>query len=142
MKRSSLARPAAQRIVSAVAVIFGLATVLAGGRVLAGADPGYVVFRPLLVFNVLMGVAYLATGVVIWRGLRQASLAAGTIFGLNAIVLLAVTILFANGAAVAPDSVRAMIFRTAVWLVLLLALLRSERRSGPSTATPLSSARS
>ncbi len=32
-----------------VALVFGLATLVAGTRVLAGSDPGYVVFEPLLV---------------------------------------------------------------------------------------------
>ena len=43
--------------------MFGL---VAGGRVLLGGDPGYVVYLPLLVFNTAMGVAYLFTGVRAW----------------------------------------------------------------------------
>ena len=48
-KRSALA--------ALVAVRFGVATVVAGSRVLLGADPGYAVFRPLLWCNAAMGVA-------------------------------------------------------------------------------------
>lgn len=45
------------RILAAgMAVLFGAATLVAGGRVLLGADPGYEVFRPLLVYNTAMGV--------------------------------------------------------------------------------------
>ncbi len=51
-------------MLAAVAVLFGIATVVAGTRVLSGSDPGYLVFRPLLIFNTAMGVAYLAAGVV------------------------------------------------------------------------------
>lgn len=142
MKQTSRARSNVQRVVSAVAVIVGLATVVAGSRVLSGVDPGYVVFRPLLVFNVLMGMGYIAAGVAIWHGLRQGRFAAATILGLNVMVLLAITILFANGADVAPDSVRAMIFRTAVWLVLLIVLRRSEPSGTTSTPVPFSGATS
>jgi hypothetical protein len=33
-----------QALVALIAALFGLVTVFAGGRVLAGADPGYLVF--------------------------------------------------------------------------------------------------
>ena len=56
-----------RRILAFVAIAFGLLTVFAGGRVLAGADPGYVVFRPLLVFNFAMGFVYVAAGVAALR---------------------------------------------------------------------------
>jgi hypothetical protein len=44
------------RVLSLVAVLFGLVTIIAGTRVLAGSDPGYNVFFPLLIYNVAMGV--------------------------------------------------------------------------------------
>jgi hypothetical protein len=75
--------------VAVVAAVFGLATIVAGGRVLTGwSDPGYVVYRPLLIYNTAMGVAYLAAG-----------------------------------SSVAIDSLRAMTFRTAVWLALFEGLV-------------------
>jgi hypothetical protein len=137
MKQHKLETSMSQRIASIVAVIFGVATLMAGGRVLLGADPGYIVFRPLLIFNVLMGVAYIAAGVAIWRERRQGKYAAGTVFGLNMIVLVAIVILFSKGAAVAVDSVRAMTFRTAVWLVLLIVLLWIDRPSRSWSTRPL-----
>jgi hypothetical protein len=111
-----------QRAVAIVAVIFGLATVLAGGRVLSGADPGYVVFRPLLIFNTAMGAAYIATAIVIWRSLRWGRYAAAGIFGLNLLALGAILLLYGTGSAVAVDSLGAMSLRTVVWFGLFLAL--------------------
>jgi uncharacterized RDD family membrane protein YckC len=73
-------------VVAIIALLFGLATLLAGGRVLLGGDPGYMVFRPLLIYNTAMGLAYLAAGVLLWTNLRQGRLAAATIFGLNLFV--------------------------------------------------------
>lgn len=116
-----------------VAILFGLVTIAAGARVLAGADPGYVVFRPLLIYNTAMGAAYVAAGIVMWRSPAQGRQAAATVFSLNLIALGAVSYLSAAGGAVAIDSVRAMVFRTAVWLVLFLGLrwmCRSNSRSG------------
>jgi hypothetical protein len=115
------------RILGFVAVAFGLATIVAGGRVLAGADPGYVVFRPLLLFNAAMGVVYVAAGIVTLRSLARGKLAAGAIFVLNLLVLGIIGYLYAAGSAVAIDSIRAMTFRTGVWLVLFLGLAWMDR---------------
>ena len=60
-----------QRVVAAVAVVFGVATLVEGGRVLAGADPGFVVFRPLLLFNATMGVVYILAGLLTWSDHRR-----------------------------------------------------------------------
>ena len=110
-----------QKILALTAVVFGLATIMAGARVLAGTDPGYVVFRPLLIYNTLMGVAYLTAGGILWRDLRNGAYAAATVFGLNCLVLGIIGLLYLSKAGVAPDSVRAMTFRTGVWLVIWLA---------------------
>lgn len=109
-----------RRILAFVAIAFGLLTVAQGGRVLAGADPGYVVFLPLLVFNFAMGFAYVAAGVAALRSAALGRRAAGAIFALNLLVLVAIAVLYAAGAAVAVESLGAMSFRTAVWLGLFL----------------------
>lgn len=110
-------------ILAVVAVVFGLATIVAGGRVLSGADPGYVVFRPLLVFNTAMGVAYVAAGLAIWRGHRWRASAAGAIVVLNLIALGTILLVYSRGGAVAVDSLRAMTFRSVVWLALFAGLV-------------------
>jgi hypothetical protein len=114
-----------------VAAAFGLLTVVAGGRVLAGANPGYVVFRRLLLFNTAMGVVYLAAGILMLRSLERGRFAAAAIFLLNLLVLGIIGYLYATGGAVAIDSIRAMTFRTGVWLVIFLGLvwLGSGRRA-------------
>ncbi len=101
-----------------VALLFGLATLVAGTRVLTGSDPGYVVFEPLLVYNVAMGAVYIAAGIVAWRSVGWGRRAAFAIFALNLVVLAAIAWLYARGGAVAVESVRAMILRTGVWLAL------------------------
>lgn len=118
--------PHAARIVqilaAAVATLFGVATLFAGGRVLLGSDPGYEVFRPLVVYNTAMGVAYLAAGVILWRSVNAGRYATGAIFLLNLLVLVGIIVVYRGGGAVAVESLRAMTFRTAVWLVLYLAV--------------------
>ena len=108
----------AKNILIAVAVLFGLLTIFAGTRVLLGSDPGYVVYRPLLIYNTIMGIAYVAAGIIAWRSLKQGMYAAAIIFVLNLIVLTAIYFLYTEGGSVAVDSLRAMSLRTAVWFTL------------------------
>ncbi|MCF6284013.1 MAG: hypothetical protein L3K26_02325 [Candidatus Hydrogenedentes bacterium] len=111
-----------QRALALVACLFGLLTMSVGVSVLRGADPGYIVYRPLLAYNTAMGMAYVAAGVVAWRSIDRGKYAAGTIFVLNFLVLGGVGYLYATGGAVAIDSLRAMILRTVIWLVLFIGL--------------------
>lgn len=129
MNPASPHRHPLQPAAAVVAALFGLVTIAAGGRVLLGwSDPGYVVFRPLLIYNTAMGLAYVAAGLAIWRGLEPGRKASAAIVVLNLIVLAAIVFLYASGSAIAIDSVRAMAFRTAVWLGLWLAMGRMRPR--------------
>ena len=118
-----------QNILALVGVLFGLVTLFAGTRVLLGADPGYIVFRPLLIYNTAMGFAYIAAGVMVWRSLVRGRQAAAAIFVLNLLVLAAIGTLYATGGAVAIESVHAMTLRSVVWLVLFVGLAWLARRS-------------
>jgi hypothetical protein len=94
-----------QLLVAVIAGLFGVATLFAGGSVLLGSDPGYVVFRPLLIYNTIMGVAYLAAGTTILRSLILGKYAAGAIFFLNILVLLGITLVYRSGGPVADRCV-------------------------------------
>lgn len=122
----------AQIAAATVAILFGAVTIFAGTRVLRGADPGYVVFRPLLTYNTAMGAAYLVAGLTLWRNANRGGLWAAAIFLLNLVVLVAIVLIHRAGGAVAVDSLRAMTLRTGVWLILFLVtswLVRSPARS-------------
>ncbi|MDP1889317.1 MAG: hypothetical protein Q8K55_00380 [Gemmatimonadaceae bacterium] len=121
------------RGVAGIALVFGVATVAAGASVLMGRDAGYVVYRPLLVFNTAMGVAYAAAAVLIWRDLSRGRVAAGVILALNLAMLGLVVYLFRTSDVVAVDSVRAMVFRSVVWLVIFGVLVWIGRRQELST---------
>lgn len=117
-----------QATLALVAALFGILTIFAGTRVLSGADPGYVVFRPLLLYNTVMGVLYVLAGFLIWRSIRPGMYAAAAIFLLNLLVLVLVAWLYTAGQGVALDSVRTMTLRTGVWLALFLGLAWLRRR--------------
>jgi hypothetical protein len=111
-----------------VAAFFGLLTLLAGTRVLMGADPGYLVYRPLLVYNTVMGLLYVAAGALIWNSAHRGKQAAAAICLLNLLVLAFAAWLHSEGQGVALDSVQAMMLRTGVWLLLFLGLAWLSRR--------------
>lgn len=108
-----------ERSAAVVGFVFGLATLAAGGSVLLGRDPGYLVYRPLLVFNTAMGLAYVYAALEAWRRNERGRTAAGAILAANAAMLVWIVYLFRTTAdVVAVDSVRAMTLRTVVWFVL------------------------
>ena len=125
----------AARIFLVIAYIFGAVTIAAGSRVLLGADPGYAVYRPLLLFNTLMGAIYVAAGVIIWFTIDHGRWAAAAVFGINSVALVVVATLHSTGETVAPESLQAMSFRVAVWLVLALGLFWTARRVRTSSNT-------
>lgn len=134
-EHNPMPRPRGTSLITAAvvaAVLFGVVTVLAGARVRLGADPGYVVYQPLLLFNTLMGVAYVAVGIVAWRRPRLDVYGAGAVLVLNAIALSTTAYLYTANGPIASESIRAMAFRTVAWLALLLALVVGTRRGSRS----------
>ncbi len=118
-----------QSILALVAALFGLVTIIAGTRVLLGSDPGYIVYRPLLIYNTAMGIVYVSAGVIAWRNIKQGTYVAAAIFVLNLIVLTAIYFLYTEGKSIAIDSLRAMSLRTVVWLALFAGLGWLSRRN-------------
>lgn len=118
----------AVQAVAIVAAIFGVATAIVGTRALLGSGPGYVIYLPLLRFNAIMGIAYVAVGVIAWRNLKLAVYGAAAICVLNLLALASIAYLYAPGGPIARESLQAMAFRTVVWVVLLGVLLWAKRR--------------
>lgn len=118
-----------QKIGSAIAVIFGLITLFASSRILYfGADAGYMVFQPLLIFNHIMGFCYLAAGYVIWNNKQKGQLAALVLFIINLAVLITISVIYLLISGVATDSLAAMTFRTIVWLLIFTGLKMTRKQ--------------
>lgn len=100
-----------------IANLFGLLTIFSGYRVLFGvSDPGYVVFLPLLIFNILMGFIYLIAAWFIWTNLKRGFELSRLIAFMNLGVLIMIGALFlVSDNLIAIDSIYAMSFRTFVW---------------------------
>lgn len=120
MNRQSLL---VERTVAIIAIAFGLLTIAVGSSVFLGYfDPGYIVFVPLLIFNIFMGFVYTAAGFLIWQHHKHALQTTKAIVLLNLAVLLAILAFYFTGMPVADESLKAMAFRTVVWLIIFASL--------------------
>lgn len=114
-------------ILSAIAIVFGTITIIVGLRVNSGVNPGYQVFLPLLYFNTAMGLAYVYVGITIWRNIILGKKLSLVIFSINFMMLLFIVSLSFSDNVVATQSVAAMAFRTALWLMIFLGLFKMSK---------------
>lgn len=108
-------------IAALVAIIFSFLTAVEGSKVLLRITvQDYKVFKPLLVYNVIMGIVGLFVGVAIWVNYRKAIASIKIVLIMHSAVLIIVIALYFLSNAVAIHSVQAMIVRIAVWLVIFI----------------------
>lgn len=108
---------AAARVAAAVAVLFGAATVVSGGRVLIGGEAAAADnFVPFVVwFNFLAGFAYVAAGAGLWLRRPWAARLALAIAALTALAFAALGVHIAAGGAYEMRTLAAMTLRTLTW---------------------------
>lgn len=108
--------------------VFGIATVVSGGRVLFGPEPvraaaGQVV-PFVLWFNFLAGFAYLAAAAGLARARRWGALLSLGIAAATALVFLAFGAHVLRGGAFEARTAAAMTLRTAAWAAIAAAACR------------------
>ncbi len=115
----------ALRAIALVAVLFGAATIYAGGNVLFGGGGGaageYVPF--VVWFNFIAGFAYVAAGIGIWQRRRWAGPLAAALAVLTAAVFAAFGVWVATGGHYEMRTVAAMTLRTGVWVAIAALLM-------------------
>lgn len=110
------------RVAAAVAILFGIASVVSGGRVLLGvgaarAEAG--AYVPFVVwFNFVAGFAYVAAGAGLWLGRVWGARLSVTLAGLTALTYAAFGVHVALGGAFEGRTVVAMAVRTALWTLI------------------------
>ena len=114
------------RIASILAFLVGGMSILAGGMVIRGWQPGWSVIQWLPVYNFIIGLLTLIPAYLLWVNHRFALPFSTTIFSVHTIVLLLLITVFRNTAAF--QSVGAMSFRVAAWIVILVLVYFSYRK--------------
>lgn len=121
-------RPKTLAIAAILAIVFGLLTIVSGGRALFdGADMGNVVLF-VLRFNFIAGFAYVAAGVAIWRGANWGTLLALIIVVVTAVVFAAFLWHVRQGGAYEMRTMGAMIIRLLVWVAVATLAIRVKYR--------------
>jgi hypothetical protein len=103
------------------AILFGLLTIISGGRTLFNAEAqqaagNYVGF--VLWFNFLAGFAYIIAGVGLWRMQPWAMWLSFAIAAANLVIFAAFSLHIFSGGGYEMRTVAAMSLRTVVWLII------------------------
>lgn len=117
-----------KKITAGVAMVFSVASIVEGTKVLFGiSQPDYIVFTPLLVYNVIMGVIGVLGGVLLWVNHRRALTLVTTIAVVHFFVLLLIGVVYLLSGTVALDSIQAMILRSLIWVFLAVITWRNRK---------------
>jgi uncharacterized membrane protein len=124
-------RPRWAAILALVATIFGIVTIIVGGKTLFGgaeerAAVGNIV-PFVLWFNFVAGFAYIIAGVGLFLWKRWAALLSAVIAATTIAVFIAFGIYIFLGGAFESRTVGAMIIRSAIWIVIAASTCRTFR---------------
>ena len=112
------------KLPSILAFLVGAMSIVAGGMVIRGWQPGYNVLSWLPVYNFAVGLLTLIPAYLLWVNNCYALAASIVIFALHASILALLLALFRG--QVAAQSIGAMSFRVIMWMIIF-ALLRFRR---------------
>jgi len=122
-----------RKVAGAIAVAFGLLTLVSGGTALLGAIDMGAVVPFVLWFNFLAGLAYVGGGALLWRGHRLALPVALAILVATSAVFAAFGWQAATGTAFEWRTVGAMSLRTGFWAILAWVAWRSPEARDPES---------
>ncbi|MBE0669979.1 MAG: hypothetical protein IH588_05265 [Anaerolineales bacterium] len=105
------------QIASILAFLVGIMSIVAGGKAMQGWNPGYNVLSWLPVYNFVMGLLSLIPAILLWINHRFGLGASIATFGVHVLIFILLLIAFRDQVAV--QSIAAMVFRLAVWIVIL-----------------------
>lgn len=110
-----------RKFASITALIFSILTIVEGTQVLLGlTQKDYLVFTPLLFYNVIMAIVGLYVSALIWMNNMRSLKNSVIVTALHLLVFIVVISMLISNASVATHSVKAMGIRFAVWLLITI----------------------
>lgn len=107
-----------KKIAVVLALFLGLMSVFAGSKVLLGIDTkDYTILTWLVSYNILLGVISIFVAYLIWQDKTMAKHLTLSILTLHFMVF---TYLKFFSTTVATESIGAMLFRTSIWVVIVI----------------------
>lgn len=127
------------RILSIIAVVFGVVSIFSGGMALFGPQKALTLAGdvvPFVVwFNFLAGGVYIVAGIGLYRRSEWAAHLALALTVTTVIIFIAMTFYITTGAAFETRTIGAMIFRTAFWIFITI-FARKALADAASNITP------
>lgn len=115
------------KLATIIAFLIGLISVVVGTRVLMGFNtPDYHVLNWLVDYNVVAGLISIAVSILIWKKYWQAFAASLLIAAAHITVLVLLISTFNEIAA--SESIKAMIFRSTIWIIIILLSLKTNKK--------------
>jgi len=106
-----------QKIAAIIAIFIGLMSVIAGSKVLLAIDTKeYNVLTWLVSYNVAMGIVSIFTAILIWQNKVIFKTVASSILVIHFMVFIFLKFISTQAAS---ESIKAMIFRTSIWLIIV-----------------------
>jgi hypothetical protein len=116
-----------RKIAAVIAFIIGAMAVFAGGQVVLGKVMDYYVIDWLPIYNIIAGlISLLITALLIWKDSKYAMPVAIGTLAIHGVVMLILQVAYSD--VVAPDSIKAMIVRMVVWVIVLSLMLAQKRK--------------
>ncbi len=105
-----------KKIAAFLALFIGLMSVFAGSKVLLGIDTkDYTILTWLVSYNIIFGIISIFTAYLIWRDNEKSR---SLIFFILAMHFMVFVYLKFFSETVASESIKAMIFRTSIWILI------------------------
>jgi hypothetical protein len=126
------------RLAALLALVIGLVTVVEGSIVLLGMETKpYPVLPWLVRYNVALGLVSLAAGHGLWRERRWAETLSAIVLACHGVVFLLLLAMHLLGKTVAMNSIMAMLFRTGVWIGILVLGRERKEAAGHDRVDPV-----
>lgn len=118
------------RITAIVAMIFSALSIIEGSRVLLKVSvPDYIVFTPLLIYNIILGAVGVYIGILILRRHKLSLRYSIIVTFFHVSVLITVSLLYLFSSFISDHSVNAMLVRVVVWLIITITVSYSNKHS-------------
>jgi len=114
-----------QKIASIIALIVGVMSIYAGSKVLLGIDfKNYNVLVWLVSYNVIFGFISVAVSYLIWSNNKKATMLILFVLSMHFAVFLYLKFISTTAAS---ESINAMIFRTTIWIIIVILTILAPR---------------
>jgi hypothetical protein len=105
---------------SILSILVGSLSLLSGMSVATGMrEVDYIALPSLIVYNIIAAMAAIVAGFGLWQKRGWAVRLTAVIAGAHLVVLTLISFVYVQGGPVATESVYAMGFRLAVWVVIV-----------------------